>query len=206
MSGYECYKIYVAIKAHFTSPSYEYHKHSGRTSANPSSYERRKDRYQFESLGIKYNKEKLVDLFVANFVIKPYGWVGELLLDEAEEIHLEWQKRVESLTYFYTDDCDGILNWLETNQKKLNDLFRVIGDDHPIIVKMVLQNVISLETFITLDKVFGFIARIARRIDDPIWKNLKHKSDKYSPFLNIDVAKCRRILRDKIEKEYVAVK
>lgn len=206
MTGYECYKIYVAIKAHFTSPSYDYHKHSGRTNANSSSYERRKDRYQFESLGVKYTKEKLIDLFVANFVVKPYGWVGELLLEEAEEIHLEWQKRNESLTYFYTEECDGILNWLETNKRKFNDLFRIEGHDHPIIVKMVMQHVISLETFIALDTVLGFIPRISRKIDDPIWKNLFLKSVKYSSFLNIDVEKCKRILRNKLEKDFLDVK
>lgn len=206
MSGYDCYKIYVAIKAHFTNPSYDYHKLKGITKANPDSYVKRKDRYQFESLGAKYQSDKLIDLFVANFVIKPYGWVGELLLEEAEDIHTDWQKRIESLTYFFTEESGEMLEWLENNQYKFNDLFKIEGHDHPLIVKMVMQRALSLETFIALNKMLDFIPRINRKIDDPIWQNLYQKTLKYSPFLNIDVAKCIGILRNKIKKDYHGVR
>jgi hypothetical protein len=204
-TGFETYTLYVALKNHFTRLTYDFHKYNGKVSAKYSTFERRRDRYFFEKIGSKYPKEKLTDLFVANFIENPDLWIGDMLEGQADETYLNWTKKIESMTYLFTEECDGILKWLEDRRMKFNDLFKVNGSDHPILVKMVLQKVISLESFIILDKILGFCERINKKLGDPIWENLYLRVLKYSPFLSIDTDRCKRILRNKIEEEYLSV-
>jgi hypothetical protein len=201
-SGFDTYQLYVSLKNHFTRPTYDFHKYNGKVTAKYSTFERRADRYFFEKIGKRYPREKLIDIFVANFIENPNTWIGDMLDGQAEETYTNWLKRVESLTYQFTEECDGILKWLEERGKKFNDLFRVVGADHPIIVKMALQKVITVETFIVLDTLLGFCERINNKLDDPIWEDFYLRVLKYSPFLAIDTDRCRSILRSKIETEY----
>ena len=47
MTGFECYKTYLALKHHFTNQSYDYFKYNGKTKANEQTFKTRKDRYFF---------------------------------------------------------------------------------------------------------------------------------------------------------------
>jgi T4 gene Gp59 loader of gp41 DNA helicase/T4 gene Gp59 loader of gp41 DNA helicase C-term len=206
MTGFETYLIYVSLKSHFSSETYDFFKYKHRVTANGNSYEKRPDRYFFEKIGSKYSEKKLVQFFVANFVDNPDIWIGEFVGEEPEAIYENWKKKQESFTYNFTDDCQGILEWLVQNNKRLNNLFLVEGSDHPIISKMVLQNVIYLESFVELEKIFKFCTRINRKIDDPIWQSLYLKTRKYTPFLLHNTDECKDILRKKIEMDFPEVK
>jgi len=204
-SGFDTYVLYISLKNHFSRPSYSYFLYNGKTSVKCQTFERRRDRYFFEKLGSRYPREKLIDLFVANFVENPNIWIGDLLDGQADETYVKWKTRVESLSYKFTEECDGILKWLVNNNRKFNDLFQVSGHDHPIIVKMVLQKIITLETFIIFDRLLGFCTQINRKLDDPIWENLFLRVIKYSPFLSVDENRCKSSLRNKIETEFPSV-
>jgi len=201
MSPYEAFEIYVAVKTHFNNPNYDFHKFNGKTNLTTNSFENREDKSFFYKICKKYSRSKMIDLFVANFVDNPGLWIGDLLDESAEEVYTEWQKRIESLTYHFSEECSGLLEWMNTNGFEFNDLFRIKDFDHPIIVKMALQRVISLETFVILNNILGFGNVFDKRLSDVIWKNFWQKIKKYSPFLHIDREKCRKILRDKMVKE-----
>ena len=49
-NGYTCYTTYLAMKAHFNRDSYDFFKYGGTTKAAVSTFEVRRDRYQFEKL------------------------------------------------------------------------------------------------------------------------------------------------------------
>jgi hypothetical protein len=203
MSPYKAFEIYVAVKTHFNNPSFDFHKFNGKTRLTTNSFESRDDKSFFYRICKKYSRAKLIDLFVANFVDNPGMWIGDFLLDKSsEEIYAEWQKRIESLSYHFSEECTGLLEWMQTNGFEFNDLFRIKDFDHPIIVKMALQKVISLETFIILDRILDFGRVFDRRLTDVIWKNFWLKIQKYSPFINIDLEKSKMILRNKMVKEY----
>jgi hypothetical protein len=205
MDGFEAYQLYLALKNHFTRPTYDFFLYNGKVTAKITTYERRRDRYFFEKIGSKYPRKKLTQFFLANFIESPDLWIGDMLEGQAEENYTNWLKRNESFTYQFKEECNGILDWLEKRNKKFNDLFKVVGSDHPIIVKMALQKVISIETFISLDRVLGFCKRINKKIDDPIWESFYLRVLKYSPFLDINEDKCKSILKEMIEKEYKSV-
>ena len=44
--------------------------------------------------------------------------------------------------------------------------------------------------------IFGFCAKIDNKLTDPVWETVSFKVKKYRPFINIDISKCKTILRD----------
>lgn len=203
MNAFEAYETYLSIKQHFTQKSYDFHKYNGKVNTSVSRFESRPDRAFFYKISKKYPKDKLIDFFVANFVANPFSWIGDMMDDYSEEVYIDWKKKIESLTYYFSEECDAMLHWAEMNSYKFNDLFKINGSDHPIIVKMSLQRVLSFESFIILNRIFSFGQNFDRKMEDVIWKEFWFKICKYETFLNnIDRKKCKQILRNKIETDY----
>ena len=50
MTGFEVYKMYLALKQHFTKEKYDYHKYRGKVRASEDAFEQRHDRYFFKKL------------------------------------------------------------------------------------------------------------------------------------------------------------
>ena len=67
---------------------------------------------------------------------------------------------------------------------------------HPQIIKEHLVKNISLETLIILDRILGFKKTFDKKLDDPVWKFLSMRMDKYNTFLKIDIFKYKKILKD----------
>ncbi len=65
MTGFEVYKMYLALKQHFTKDSYDYVKYRGKVTASENSFKERSDRYFFKKLATKYDGSKILDYLVA---------------------------------------------------------------------------------------------------------------------------------------------
>ena len=111
MNGFEVYKIYLAIKLHFTSKkqSYDFHKHLGRTTARLETFTKRRDRYFFHKLSKSYNNSTIVDYFLSNFVSNTNLWVGDIIGKSGDDHYKQWTKKVEALHYYYEQDLDYML-------------------------------------------------------------------------------------------------
>ena len=96
MNGFEVYKIYLAVKLHFTSKnrSYDFHKHNGRTTARLGTFTKRRDRYFFHKLSKLYNDRDIADYFVSNFVTNTNLWVGDIIGRLGDENFKLWQKKI----------------------------------------------------------------------------------------------------------------
>ena len=90
LSAYETYCLYLAIKSHFTTQSYDYHKYQGKVKASKESFDIRKDRFLFQKLSRKYSNDQMNDFLISN-CIKGKKWVGEFLDDDAENIRIAKQ-------------------------------------------------------------------------------------------------------------------
>ena len=75
MTGFEVYKMYLALKQHFTKENYDYHTYNGRVRASETSFEQRRDRYYFKKLATKYDRKEILNYFVANFIVDPKGYI-----------------------------------------------------------------------------------------------------------------------------------
>ena len=193
---YECYKEYLAIKRHFTSPSYDYFKYdSMNIRTSKMTFSKRKDNFLFAKLAKTYNDEEITKFFVANLVDNEFFWMTDTLTEQADIAYKDWQKRIQSLSYMFSNDIDKLLN-----EHQFDDLFKVESGQHPILLKMCLAKYIMIETFIIINDVVNFVPRWNKQIKEKIvWPEFRKKVQKYSPFLEVDKTKFRDILRKKLD-------
>jgi hypothetical protein len=189
MDAFEAYKLYLALKSHFSNKNYDYFKYGGRTRASKSTFEKRSDRYFFHKLS---KRKDVLEFLVSNFVYNNDGWVGNLIQNtEAEKYYARFLKTKESLTYVYINDLDKLNDNFDSN-------FAVVDGQHPILLKLLLRGDIAIETFIILDDLVNFSRKWNRRIEENvIWPQVNLKCKKYKPFITFDRDKVKKITLEK---------
>ena len=203
MNGFEVYKIYLAIKLHFTSKnqSYDFHKHNGRTTARLETFTKRRDRYYFHRLSKSFDNKSIVNYFLSNFVSNTNLWVGDIIGKAGDEHYKQWSKKIESLHYYYEKDIDYIIERMTTKDIKFNDLFLSIDGQHPPIIKMFLAKKINFETLIILDDILRFTKKLNKNIKEKVlWPKLFDRMKRYKPFLSYNITKYKISLRDKMKE------
>lgn len=191
MSAFEAFKLYLALKNHFSKSSYDYFKYHGKVTAKIESFYKRKDRFFFEKLAHIKNSKEILDYFVANYVelknVKGV-WVGDLK-SVGEKNYLNWVDRLENLTEIFTQDLTLI-----TENYNLLEAIEFQKNKHPLVFKLYLRNAICIETFIILDDLLKFTSRFDQC--DVIWKESKMLVEKYRPFFNYDRVQYVKIIKN----------
>ena len=198
MNGFEIYKVYLAIKLHFTSKnqSYDFHKHNGRTTARLESFTKRRDRYFFHKLSKSYNDRTIVDYFVSNFVTNTNLWIGDIIGKSGDENYKQWSKKLEALHYYFEQDIDYMLS----QDISFDDIFTSKDGQHPPILKMFLSKRINFETFLILDDILSFTKQLNKDITETVlWPKLYDRMVRYKPFLKYNVTKYKVTLKDKLK-------
>ena len=189
---FDAYREYLALKNHFTKDSYDYHKYCGKSRATVQSFYKRRDRFWFEKVARQKSDQEVVEFFVANFVSCPDPetlWIGEMI-KEGEERYVNWKKKVQSLSYIFKEETENLFE-----NKKVDDVF-ACSKGHPLVLKNFLSGKISLETLVIYDKIFLFGKDYDKKLKDPVWETISRRIKKYNPFLNIDVFRYRKILKE----------
>jgi hypothetical protein len=203
MNGFEVYKIYLAVKLHFTSKnqSYDFHKHNGRTTARLGTFTKRRDRSFFHKLSKLYNDRDVADYFVSNFVTNTNLWVGDIIGRLGDENFKLWQKKIEALSYYYEQDIDYIIEQMNTKDITFDNIFISKGGQHPYILKYFLSKRINFETFIILDDILNFSRQLNKSITEKVlWPKLYERMIRYKPFLKYNTTKYKQILKKKIKE------
>ena len=196
VAPFEVYCEYLALKNHFSNPKYDYFKYNKKVRATITSFNKRRDKYFFEKTSRKYKDEEIVNFLVANFVESTsvnQVWIGEII-SSGERTYQDWTKRQQSLTYLFKEQSNELLS-----NNEFENLFSC-SKGHPTILKRFLGGDISLETFVIYDRIFSFRKKFDKKLKDPVWETVSLKLQKYSPFLNIDVFKFKKILRDLVDE------
>jgi hypothetical protein len=195
MSPFETYQHYLSLKNHFTNPKYDFFKYGAKTRASVTSFNKRKDKYWFEKTSRKYSDKEIVDFLVSNFALSdnPQNlWIGEII-NSGERTYTEWMRRQQSLSYLFKEQSEQLLS-----NNELKDVLSC-SKGHPILLKKFLGGEISLETIVIFDKIFSYRKNFDKKLDDPVWECVSLKIKKYSPFIQVDIFKYKKILRDIIE-------
>ena len=190
----DAYRCYLALKNHFTKDHYDYIKYRGKTRASNAAFYKRKDRFWFEKFARQKNDKEIEEFFVSNFIYSTDPstvWIGEMI-KEGEGRYQEWQKKVQSLTYVFKQETESVFE-----NKKVDDMFDC-SKGHPPILKIYLRGDISLESMVIYDRILGYGKDFDKRLKDPVWETVSRKIKKYSPFLNIDVSRYKKILKEVI--------
>lgn len=146
MDGYKAYKYYLAIKLHFGSDKFNVFTNHGAVKYSRAKFDTRNDKYIFERLAKKFATDReYIRFLAANFM---YGNPDVVYSgSEANDNYLEYIRRKESMTKIFKDDVMIILDYLETEDDKLNFTINQL----PFIISLYLSNKITLETLRIID-------------------------------------------------------
>lgn len=182
MDAYEVYRLYMAIKLHFTTESYDLKQTKGAIRDCSKSFAKRKDIMAFRKLAQKYSKKEVIHFLVANFTRgDKYGGIFDR---QAEEAYQNWIIRQQKLGYIFSQDVSSM--FLEAEKTGEDPLLSTDGK-HPIALRFYLGGKISLETLIILDKLFDFrYSNDTSLRQDFVWKEIKLLIEKYSMFVKFD--------------------
>ena len=192
MMPFDAYRCYISLKSHFTKESYDYHKVGVLTRVKKETFYKRKDRFWFEKFSRQKNDKEVVDFFVSNFVSTTDPsrmYIGELVKN-GEERYVDWKKRTQSLSYVFREESEFLFK-----DHQMDEVFDC-SRGHPIILKKFLGGNISLETLVIYDRILGYGNNFDKKLKDPVWETVSRRVRKYTPFLNIDVFRYKKILKE----------
>jgi T4 gene Gp59 loader of gp41 DNA helicase len=188
MTPFEAFKLYTAIKNHFTTESYDYFKYNGKVRASEHSFETRKDKYMFYKLS---KHEDPLTFLVSNFAEGKKLWVGDLFDLDKQLAYNEFLRRKQSLTYIFESDIDNLLEEFDKN-------FEVPEGGYPHLLNLLVRKKLSKETFIIIQDCVRFFTKWNKQITDPVlWPQIALNCKKLHPFLEYDKDKYCGILRKK---------
>jgi hypothetical protein len=193
MSAFDCYKEYLALKNHFTKPSYDYFKYNGKMRANVAAFDSRKDKLYFQKLAKHSDPHNFL---LANLSYNPKTWIKELAYSEvAEKTYKDWTKRQQSLSYIFKQELGKLDSVLKNN-------FICKDGEHPLLLKLYLGSEISLETMCLLLLFSGNKKIWDEKLQyDLVWEEIKTKVEKYTPFIKYEKEKMIKIALDYFDKE-----
>ena len=189
MDPFESYKLYNALKLHFETDSYDAVKYNYKSNVTHNSFFKRKDKYFFAKLARNHEKD-LLNYYVANFK-NGVSYVGDMIDESAEKNYSDHKRIQESIHRVFSID----INKLNDQEQKFDKLFESDNGQLPLVIKLWMQEEISLETIVILNSILGFVPRESKKITDTIiWPDIHRKIEKYTPFVNYSKNKCTKLL------------
>lgn len=189
MSAFDCYKEYLALKNHFSSPNYDYFRYNGKLKVNSTSFDQRKDKLFFQKLA---KHPDVHNFLVANLSKNDKAWIKELAYsDDAERVYKDWLKRNQSLTYVVKNDLSQLDSPFDGN-------FIVSKtQSHPRLLQLYLGGHVTLETMCILLDITKAKKHWDSKMEfDPIYDEVRKKIEKYTPFIKYDKDKMKKIVLD----------
>ena len=188
MSAFECYQEYLALKNHFSKPTYDYFKYNGKMKVNVSSFDKRKDKLFFQKLA---KHPDVHNFLIANLCENEKAWIKELAYsEEAEKTYKAWLKRQQSLTYVFKQELGNL-------DTRFNENLICKNNEHPFLLQLYLGKQISLDTLCLLLEISGAKKHWDSKMQyDLVWDTTRIKVEKYIPFINIDRDKIKNIVLD----------
>jgi hypothetical protein len=199
--GFNAYRIYIAVKLHFESKTYDYFKYNGKSSVTPKSFFARRDKFFFAKLVRKYGIDELPYFFACNFAHSGTKWVGGLTDEQADDTYKAYKALMESFTYRFKNDIYKLLS--ETDFKSL---FVIDDGQYPMLVKHLMQEDLPLESFVVLNRYLNFMPKFDSEIKDPIlWPELSLKIRKYDKFISVNNNKVMEALKDCLQSNATVI-
>ena len=190
MSGIEVYRLYLSLKLHFTTDTFDYFKYGNAAKASQHSFDSRRDKFFFVKLSRTFKEDELREFFVANMIVEDKVYPATLVREGAKN-YQEYIKRKQSLAYNFKED----VMTLHDISQKFDKLF-IIEGVHPPLLKAHLGGKISIETLAIFNKIFQYVGNFDKDIkEDIVWKPLRNRVMKYEPFISIDKGKYKNIIK-----------
>ena len=195
--GFDVYKTYLAVKLHFTSKNYDYHKYDGKVNCKLDTFTKRNDRYFFHKLSVKYKQEEILDFFVSNFIKDEKKWVGSLLRNDGQDIYLDYKKRKESFGYHFRNDLVCISDVIYADNIRFDDVFNVYNGQHPRVLRLLLQKKLHIQTFVALNELLSFSKNWDKEIkENVVWPKISSTIAKLKGFIRFNKTECKMMMKE----------
>lgn len=175
---FEVYKLYLALKLHFTKKDYDITKTKGAVKVKQETFLKRKDLTAIRKLARDYKRSDIIDFLVANFV-SGEKW-GGLFDVEANRIYKQWLIRKGKRDYTFQQDVEVIV--LEMEKSEIKSPFYEKSSKHPLTFRLYYAKMITIETLVILDKIFNYVDS---ETDDVFISDLSLIIKKYRPFVRV---------------------
>ncbi len=195
--GFDVYKVYLGVKLHFTTKTYDYIKYGGKVNATLDSFTKRKDRYFFHKLSTKYGQDNILDFFVANFLADSKRWVGNLLENDGRDVYLDYRKRKEAFTYHFRNDCVLVRDDFSARGLSFDNGFLAIDGQHPRLLRLLIQKKLAIQTAVVFDHFLSFVKNWNVEIKEKfVWPEIASKVTRVKPFINFNATECKLIMKE----------
>lgn len=198
MEGYECWQNYLLIKTHFSNSTFDatkYRKPSGKV----STYEKRNDKRFFEFLAKRFPDKDIQPFFISQF-LKTDAYIIDMVddLDECIRTFHDWKRRMNGLQHTFEKDCRLITNFMSEKDLSFDDIFRAKKERYPIILRLMMEKFITLETYIILEKVLTLSTKYnIIYTNDHIYEHYELLIRKYGYYFKfVDVKHYKKLMRD----------
>ena len=173
MNELDSFRIYMALKLHFTTKGYDVFESKGRVSnINVTNLEKNKPRFHMlRRVSKRFNTPKeLISFFVAQYAYANNSTIYCPMV--AEENHEKWIGRKNSITQNIIFQLGGL------------DLDGIVREDPPEVFKLVMRDTIHIETAVALNKIRPYLQ------DNYLaFNELAFKIDKLRGFVRFNVEK-----------------
>ena len=206
---FKAWVVYQGLNAHFTrTKDYDYFKYNGK--GNWNSIESMENSFLklekngnfslqrkiFKDIGKTFTDRAALVFFYLSQFTNGIEYPSQFDTD----LYEEYIGRMNNFDFHIQQDIGEILKCMKEYDKSFDEIFITNSMNHPYILKLSLSNRISLETFAVLDMVLGFIPEVDKYLKDPIWKDHKKLVLNYKPFLEVDVVKQKKLIKDVLMK------
>lgn len=195
--GYDAYILWLAVKQHFSRPSYDFFKYCGKVNAPRATFEKRNDRKFFYRLSTVYKKE-LRDFYVSIYAQDGNldVWAGEFLEDKYKEGYIQWKKRKESLKRTFQQDVKTIAQFMESSDLSFKDVLVSRNGNLPAIVQLEREHICP-ETLVIVNRMTNFLDKYCVH---PLWEDVNLRLTKYNRFVKVDtLGDFANILKDGVQ-------
>jgi hypothetical protein len=195
MNEFDCYRMFLSIKTHFTRLNYDYFKYNKQTKLNRGTFEKRNDKEFFKRLVRKYKtKENLENFFVANFIYS----VGDYYVTDnflaAHRNYLKYVKIKGALKYYFNEDIQTLKEYCEKHN--ISNYLYVYEEKLPVLLTLFYQRKINFETLFVLNKLRPYLKYWNSKIKNEfIWPETYKKLLKFDSF-------CAKVNRTDFIREY----
>ena len=200
---FKAWKTYHGMYLHFTT-TYDYFKYYGNASwGTVASMEKYFAKFEhqtgfswqrgfFTALGKKYVEELDLIYYYLSQMTRGKMYPTEFL----DEYFDDYKNKMVSFSLHLQRNMKVVVEYMKEYNLEFNELFVGPGINHPPILKLLLGEDISLETFTVLDIILGFTKILDNKLVDPIWRDQKTLCYNYKPFLEVNVDSKRKLIRD----------
>lgn len=169
LSGFDCYRKYLALKLHFKQESYDYFKFKGSTNLKTGTFEKRHDQYYFKKLVKVYDTEEKLETFLVSNILWRYSefYIQDSFTEESKRIYVDYVKVRCALKYYFARDFETIKEHCERNS--ISNYLFVKQNTYPELLTLLNQNKIRIQSVFLLNEIRPFLTYWKEKISDQIF-------------------------------------